>query len=45
MQTRSYEDKDGVKKYTTEIVASTVQFLDKKGEKLLSFLVCVITSI
>lgn len=30
IQTRSWEDKDGTKKYTTEIVASDVQFLDKK---------------
>lgn len=28
LQTRSYEDKNGVKKYTTEIVARTIQFLD-----------------
>jgi single-strand DNA-binding protein len=27
LQTRSYEDKDGVKRYSTEIVAETVQFL------------------
>ncbi len=27
LQTRSWEDQQGVKKYTTEIVASTVQFL------------------
>jgi single-strand DNA-binding protein len=27
LQTRSWDDKDGNKKYTTEIVASTVQFL------------------
>jgi len=27
LQTRSYDDKDGVKRYTTEIVASDVQFL------------------
>lgn len=27
LQTRSWDDKDGVKKYTTEIVAQTVQFL------------------
>ncbi len=27
LQTRSWEDPQGVKKYTTEIVASTVQFL------------------
>lgn len=28
LQTRSYDDKDGVKKYTTEIVARTILFLD-----------------
>lgn len=27
LQTRSWEDQQGVKKYTTEIVANTVQFL------------------
>ena len=27
LQTRSWEDKEGSKKYTTEIVANTVQFL------------------
>jgi len=27
IQTRSYDDKDGVKRYSTEIVADTVQFL------------------
>jgi single-strand DNA-binding protein len=27
LQTRSYDDKEGVKRYTTEIVASDVQFL------------------
>lgn len=27
LQTRSWEDKEGVKRYTTEIVAKTVQFL------------------
>lgn len=30
IQTRSWEDKDGVKKYTTEIVASTMKMLDSK---------------
>ncbi len=30
LQTRSWEDKEGVKKYTTEIIASTVQFLGGK---------------
>jgi single-strand DNA-binding protein len=29
LQTRSWEDKDGQKRYTTEIVANTVQFLDR----------------
>lgn len=32
LQTRSYEDKDGVKKYSTEIIAETVQFLGSRGE-------------
>ncbi|KIG11900.1 Single-stranded DNA-binding protein [Enhygromyxa salina] len=27
LRTRSYDDKDGVKKYSTEIIADTVQFL------------------
>lgn len=31
IQTRDYEDKQGVKRYTTEIIAHTVQFLDSKG--------------
>jgi len=31
LQTRSYE-KDGVKKYATEIIANNVQFLDSKGQ-------------
>lgn len=30
LSTRSYDDKQGVKKYVTEIVANTVQFLDSK---------------
>ena len=30
LQTRSYEGDDGVKKYSTEIVAQTVQFLGSK---------------
>ena len=29
LQTRQWDDKDGNKRYTTEIVASTVQFLDR----------------
>ncbi len=32
LRTTSYEDKDGVKKYSTEIVAETVQFLGGRGE-------------
>lgn len=30
MRTRSWEDKDGSKRYTTEIIARAVQFLDRK---------------
>ncbi len=29
LQTRQWEDKDGQKRYTTEVVAQTVQFLDR----------------
>jgi single-strand DNA-binding protein len=32
LQTRSYEDKEGVKRYSTDIVAETVQFLGGRGE-------------
>lgn len=32
IQTRSYDDKDGIRRYVTEIVADEVQFLDW-GEK------------
>ena len=32
IQTRSWEDKDGNKRYTTEIVAQNVQFLDSKSD-------------
>ena len=32
IQTRDWQDKDGNKRYTTEIVAMTVQFLDKGGQ-------------
>ncbi len=31
LQTRSWDDKDGNKRYTTEIVASTIQFLGTAG--------------
>lgn len=30
LKTRSYEDKEGVKKYVTEIIAEKVNLLDKK---------------
>jgi len=32
IQTRAWDDKDGNKRYTTEIVASTMQMLDGKGQ-------------
>lgn len=32
IQTRSWEDKEGVKRYTTEIIASNMQMLDSKGQ-------------
>ncbi|MDB5038381.1 MAG: ssb [Bacteriovoracaceae bacterium] len=32
LQTRQWEDKDGGKRYTTEVIAQTVQFLDR-GDK------------
>ncbi len=32
LRTSSYEDKEGVKRYSTEIVADTVQFLGSRGE-------------
>ena len=32
IQTREWEDKDGVKRYTTEIVANQMQMLGGKGE-------------
>jgi single-strand DNA-binding protein len=33
IQTRSWEDKDGVKKYTTEIVANNMKMLDGKKDE------------
>jgi len=33
LQTRSWEDKEGQKRYTTEIVANTVQFLSSTQER------------
>ena len=32
MQVRSYDGKDGIRRWVTEVVAETVRFLDKKGE-------------
>jgi single-strand DNA-binding protein len=32
IQTRSWEDKEGVKRYTTEIIANDMQMLDSKGQ-------------
>jgi single-strand DNA-binding protein len=32
IQSRSWEDKEGVKRYTTEIIASNMQMLDSKGQ-------------
>lgn len=32
LQTRSWEDKDGVKRWATEVVAQDVIFLDSKGQ-------------
>jgi single-strand DNA-binding protein len=33
LQTRAWDDKDGQKRYTTEIVANTVQFLDSAADR------------
>lgn len=33
MQVRSYEAKDGTRRWVTEVIAETVRFLDKKGER------------
>ncbi|MBW1808322.1 MAG: single-stranded DNA-binding protein [Deltaproteobacteria bacterium] len=33
IQTRSWEDRDGKKRYTTEIVAQTVRFLGQRGDR------------
>ena len=32
IQTRNWEDKEGVKRYTTEIVATDMKMLDSKGQ-------------
>ncbi|HJN92026.1 MAG TPA: single-stranded DNA-binding protein, partial [Dehalococcoidia bacterium] len=31
MQTRQWEDREGQRRYTTEVVANNVQFLDRRG--------------
>ncbi|TFG38376.1 MAG: single-stranded DNA-binding protein [Syntrophobacterales bacterium] len=33
IQTRSWDDRDGNKRYTTEIVASNMQMLERKGDE------------
>ncbi len=33
LQTRSWDDKNGTKRYTTEVVATTIQFLGSAGER------------
>ena len=33
LQNRSYDDKDGVKRYVTDIIASEVEFLTPKGSQ------------
>ncbi len=33
IQVRSYEDKEGQRRWVTEVVADNVRFLDKKGEQ------------
>lgn len=33
IQTGSYDDKDGIRKYTTEVVCDSVQFLEPKGSE------------
>jgi single-strand DNA-binding protein len=32
LQTRQWEDKEGQRRYTTEVVAKDVQFLDRRGD-------------
>ncbi len=33
IQTRSWEDKEGAKRYTTEIIATDMKMLDSKGQR------------
>ncbi len=32
LQTRNWEDKDGIKRYTTEIISQNIQFLDTRSD-------------
>ena len=32
MQVRNYDDKDGIRRWVTEVVADNVRFLDRRGE-------------
>ena len=32
IQTGSYDDKDGIRKFTTDVVCDSVQFLEPKGD-------------
>ena len=34
IQTKAWDDKEGVKRYTTEIVASDMRMLDSKGQRV-----------
>lgn len=33
IETRSWEDRDGVKRYTTEIIAANIEYLDRNGAR------------
>ena len=33
IQVRNYDDKDGVKRYVTEVIADNIQFLDTKASR------------
>ncbi len=33
LRTRNYEDRDGIKRYVTEVLASSVEFLDSKSKE------------
>lgn len=34
LRTRSYDDKDGIKRYTTEVLADTIQMLGRKDDTI-----------